>query len=115
MTRSTILDGLLQKTRFTAKNEKIYDITHADTETHGASVPTGYPPNTVALKIKATRISGTGNFVLNPTGSGSGYIVIANNGSAVWFISATRLFHYFLSVANDDWDIYCAGLITGEI
>ena len=102
--------------RIVPASGKIYDITHADTNEHSVALPAGYPANTKALIIYPLRIAGTGHFA---TISVSGMPAAEarrfnNNGEGgMWIRAVDGLFYYRLNVANDDWDIYSNGYITG--
>jgi len=91
---------------------KIADITHADTNEHSMSLPAVYPANTRAIYIRCARIAGTGEFQVHSVSGDAGITQVT--GRDVWWIrAADGLFYYALSVANDDWDIYADGYITG--
>ena len=92
---------------------KIYDITHADTAVHGVALPAGCPANTRAIYISAFRIVGTGVLNIRSGSTDVGYVSLVSLGGVLWFRAADGLFHYSLSVANDDWDVYAKGYITG--
>ena len=94
---------------------KIADVTHADTVEHSMALPAGYPANTKAIIIRAARQAGTGSFRLYcPSGSFSYVLTSGGASSCGWWIrQADGLFHYSLSVANDDWDIYGSAVMTG--
>lgn len=93
---------------------KIYDITHADTNEHSVSLPTGYPANTKLLIISGQRMSGSGNLQLRSTsGVAESRWTVAPDREGVWPRAADGEFYYKLTAANDDWDIYVLAYITG--
>ncbi len=100
--------------RITPASGKIADITHADTAEHSMALPAGFPGNTRAILVLGNRIAGTGNFVLRSV-SGVGIAGrLAHYSAHLWWVRAIDgLFYYNLTVANDDWDIYGVGYITG--
>ena len=92
---------------------KIYDITHADTAEHSVALPAGYPANTKAMVVQAYRTAGTSNFHAT---SVSGVVLgwkIGTALSGLWLRATDGLFYYHLEVANDVWEIYALGYITG--
>jgi hypothetical protein len=95
---------------------KIFDITHADANEHTVPLPAGLPENTKAMLIFGDRIGGTGIFrAISTAGDGNiAYVGVANNLWGLWVRAADGLFHYKLSVAGDDWDIYVLGVFFGE-
>jgi hypothetical protein len=103
------------KNRIVPASGKIMDITHADTNEHAIALPAGFPANTRALLIMPSRQAGTSNFrILSVTGDTVGAILLSNQQCAVWVRSASGDFLYRLMAANDDWDIYCVGYLTGS-
>ena len=104
------------KNRIAPASGKIYDLTQADVNEHAVALPGGYPANTRALVIMASRQAGTGNFrIISVTGDTVGGLLISNQGTAVWVRSASGDFLYRLTAINDDWDIYSIGYLTGSI
>jgi len=101
-----------EMTRIVPATGKIYDLTHADTNEHTAALPSGYPANTKAIHVKAIRAAGTGSILLKSV-TGGDAIILAHNAHGLWFRAANGSFYYELSVANDDWNIYATGYITG--
>jgi len=96
----------------TSTATKIYDITHSDTDAHSVDLPVGYPENTVALIVSVIR-AGTGNLHLRPAALGTN-MILGQNGWGMWLRSpADGKFHYALGTADDDWDVYSVGYITG--
>jgi len=108
---------------FVPYNGKIADITHADTNKHtltlangaGTGAIAGETRKIIAVQLGCARIAGTGYFKAYPnegagpnefpTLMGYGYnkVVIANG---------TQRLQYALSVANDDFDLYCYSYVV---
>jgi len=107
---------------FVPMNEKIADITHADTLQHFLALapvlhaPGVAPPETrkiIVIILTSERQAGTGGFTVYPNEGGwcdisiwKAYpvpIVIANG---------TQRLQYSLPVANDDFDLYCMGYVV---
>ena len=107
---------------FVPYNGKIADITHADTNLHTLTLANAAGTGAIAsetrkiigLLIDPYRISGTGVFHVFPNSGAKdescssgqfmyGIIVIANN---------TQTLTYHLTVANDDFDLYCLGYVV---
>ena len=99
---------------FTPYNEKIADITHADTAKHTISLESlGLPPTAIVLLLGAVRISGTGYLQVYPN-EGVDLIRLGpafNNAVFPIAIILERL-EYKLNVASDDFDVYCFGFWT---
>lgn len=93
---------------FPYEDGKILDITHADTNEHTATMPAGIPSNCVAMYVVPYRIGGTGQWAFRSVSGGNDDICNSNE-SVVWFRAANGNWYYRLTVANDDWDIYCWG------
>ena len=99
--------------RIVPASGKIYDITHADTNEHSVALPTGYPANTKILIVRQTRIAGTGGIkIFSVTGDNIGGVLSEGN-IGVWVRSADGTWLYKLTIANDDFDVYALGYITG--
>ena len=102
---------------FVPYNGKIADITHADTNKHTLDLATALSETRkiIAVQLGCARIAGTGYLKPYPnegagsnelpTFSGYGYnkVVIANG---------TQRLQYALSVANDDFDLYCYSYVV---
>jgi hypothetical protein len=106
---------------FVPLNAKIADITHADTLKHtltlangaGTGAIAGETRKIIAVHLSAWRMGGTGFFETYPNEGAQfqtilwdtswGYQAIANG---------TQRIQYNLSVANDDWDVYCFGYVV---
>ena len=105
---------------FVPFNDKIADITHADTNLHTLDLETalqilGIPETRkiIMVILAPSRVSGSGEFYTYPnegskampfeTFYGFGSVVVADN---------TQRLQYKLSVANDDWDLYCLGYVV---
>lgn len=102
---------------FVPYNAKIADITHADTSVHtltlanaaGTGAIAGETRKIIALIWKDIRISGTGSLAKFPNeGSNSTW------GSPVDIVIAegSQRASYSLSVAGDDFDVYCYGYVV---
>jgi len=93
---------------------KIYDITHADTNEHTVALPATYPANTKAIIITGIRIAGTGYVRIKSVSGGTGYDSCLDvRFQYMWIRATDGLFYYNLSVANDDFDVYATGYVTG--
>jgi hypothetical protein len=107
---------------FVPYNEKIADITHADTILHtlelanaaGTGAIAGETRKIVSVEIGADRIAGNGSFRMYPNEGAR--ILNINTGTAYHHIviiaNATNRLQYSLSVTNDDWDVYCVGYVV---
>ena len=109
--------GLAGRQIFVPYNNKIADITHADTQKHTLDLAAALSEtrNIVVVHLGATRISGTGQFTIYPNEGTYNLIPawpVAN--SEVWAIlkNATNRLQYNLNVINDDWDLYCFGYVV---
>lgn len=99
---------------------KIYDINESDTNQHSVALPSTAPPKTRAMLVQRERVSGTGNIeivsVPGTTGSQLGLFITAYNSSGtIWIRANDGLFYYAQTVANDDFDVYVIGYITGDL
>jgi hypothetical protein len=106
---------------FVPYNGKIADITHADTNKHtltlanagGTGAIAGETRKIISLELMAERTGGTG-----------GFAAYANEGVKVFYLDGwnaikfvvikdgTQRLQYALTVANDDWDLYCFGYVV---
>ena len=102
---------------FVPYNGKIADITEADTNRHTLDLATALNETRkiVAVNVSGTRITGTGYFHVYPN-EGTHYFELG-----VWntyprgycaIANGTQRLQYKLSVANDDYDIYCFGYVV---
>lgn len=106
---------------FIRYNAKIADITHADTALHTLTLANGAGTGAIAgetRKIIAVltvwpRIAGTGAVYLYPN-EGASRIYEANNVAGPFCVIAdnSQQLQYALSVANDDYDLYCMGYVV---
>jgi hypothetical protein len=116
------LSGLSGQQIFVAYNGKIADITHADTNQHtlelanpaGTGAIAGETRKIVMVHVIPARIAGTGSFYVYPN-EGAQFVDLGN-----WFYSRgitiiandSQRLQYSLSVANDDFDLYCFGYVV---
>jgi len=116
MSMNKSFTGSLNKKKtvlFVPYNGKIADITHADTNNHTLDLAAALSETRkiIAVECEGRRIAGTGYFKPYPN-EGSGSIAGgAGSYSSWWCIIKpdTNRLQYSLSVANDDWDLYCWG------
>lgn len=103
---------VLNFTNFVGYNGKIFDLTYADTSHHyTSSVATALSETrtVVGLVLTSTRSSGTGNLnVYSIEGASYDLVSTIRTGCSVIGIINDRIEHN-LSVANDDFDLYCLG------
>lgn len=106
---------------FVSYNGKIADITHADTLTHlltlangaGTGAIAGETRKNIALIISSYRMAGTGNLRVYPNeGAGLRYTNSDYSATDCVIANGTQRLQYSLSVANDDFDLYCWGYIV---
>ena len=105
---------------FVPYNGKIADITHADTNLHtltlanaaGTGVIAGETRTIVAVLLQSRRASGTGIF--NSAPNEGVYIHQWSNYEEGIFLIAknSQQLQYSLSVAGDDWDLFCFGYVV---
>ena len=94
-------------------NDQIADITHADTNKHEITLAAmGLPNNVVKLHLGVTRISGTGVMQFYPGEGTRGVSVATGIAGHVAVIIVNERLQYKLSVANDDFDLFCLGYET---
>lgn len=94
-------------------NGKIADITHADINRHTLDLEAALTETRkiISVIISANRIVGTGNFKCYPNEGASG----TDTNSVVYprattiIADGTQRLEYSLTVANDDFDVYCLG------
>jgi len=96
-------------------NGKIADITHADTNKHLLTLAAalGETRKIIAVQLWAFRQAGAGEFRTYPN-EGLLEVGYVQFGPAQWTVIAdgTQRLQYSLSVANDDWDLYCIGYMV---
>lgn len=98
--------------RFHLFNNKVADITHADTNKHEITLATmGLPLNVVAMIIVATRQGGTGGLNVYPNEGVYNLQGTYTSNCMVVGIINQRL-QYALSVSGDDFDLVCFGYWT---
>ena len=97
--------------------QKIADITEADVNKHTITMDAmGLPMNTIKIQVSMIRIAGTGIMVFYPYNSALG--IKPDNSSSVTTLRPREIgiehgeLVYNLTVANDDFDIYCTGYAT---
>lgn len=100
--------------RFVPYNGKIADITHADTNKHtlDLAIALSERRKIIAVMVTGIKQSGTGVFCVYPN-EGSTYLVAS--WEAMRFVimaDGTQRLQYNLSVANDDFDLYCFGYVV---
>jgi len=104
-----------QKQIFVPYNGKIADITHADTEKHFLDLAAALSETRkiVSVLVALTRVAGTGNFYIYPN-EGDAFI-----GLSIYRMSedcviadGTQRLQYALTVANDDFDLYCFSYVV---
>lgn len=106
---------------FVPYNGKIADITHADTLTHTLDLAAALSETRkiIAVVVSAVRIAGTESLYAFPNeGAWCNQIttvtwadVIANTVLIIIANNTNRL-QYRLSLANDDFDLYCFGYVV---
>jgi hypothetical protein len=101
---------------FVPYNGKIADITHADTNKHTLDLATALSETRkiIVVIVMSGRMAGTGYLncypnegadrILTGSGSGADHSVVIKDG--------TNELRYALSVANDDFDLYCFGYVV---
>lgn len=93
-------------------NAKIADITHADTSVHYLDLAVALPETRkiIKLTIRASRISGTGELrVYSNEGAAYQQAGTITTDVTVTIAAGTQRLKYNLTVANDDFDLYCFG------
>jgi len=109
------LTGLAGQTLWVPYNGKIADITHPDIIKHflDLEVALGETRKIVAVIVSAERIAGTGIFSVYPNEGARGQEITGGHFTKVTVImDGTQRLQYALSVANDDFDLYCLGYIV---
>jgi len=101
---------------FVPYNGKIADITHADMNkyTLDLATPLAETREIIALFLSASRMAGTGELWAYPN-EGVEYMILSTGryqrGTCIIAAGTNRL-QYSLSVANDDFDLYCFGYVV---
>ena len=99
-------------TTFVPDNTKVADITHADVNHHTITLATmGLPVTAVCLILGAMRQGGTGMFYAYPNEGGVGFYIghVGGTSYAKSVGIINQRLEYNLTVANDDFDLYCFG------
>ena len=103
---------------YTPMAEKIADLTHADANKHTITLSAlGIPDNAVAVLVWGKRITGTGQLYAYPLeGAEPIRIGMAGDVGGTYYLQlvpvANARLEYALTVANDDWDLWCFGYFT---
>ena len=105
---------------FVPYNGKIADITEADTNTHTLTLANGAGSGAistetrmiVSVRLKPSRVSGTGNFLCYPNEGVYTYTFSTTEEGEVGVAAGSQRLQYALSVVNDDWDLYCFGYVV---
>ena len=104
---------------FVPYSGKIADITHADTDKHTLDLATALSDTRKIIMVIITwiRISGTGELAVYPNeGTGTHYGASWTSSSIASFPlvikDGTQRLQYALSVASDDFDMYCKGYVV---
>jgi hypothetical protein len=109
------LSGLAGQQIWVPKNGKIADITHADVNDHTLNLATALSEtrNIIALVLSCIRISGTGTMYGYPNEGATPVVVPLYSASGLVIIKdGLNRLKYYLSVANDDFDLYCFGYVV---
>jgi len=101
---------------FVPYNDKIADITHADVNKHTLDLAAALTETRkiIAVIVNMQRITGTGTFLIYPNEGAtatSGYYGFQHQYTIV-ILDGTQRLQYALSVANDDWDLFCFGYVV---
>jgi hypothetical protein len=113
------IDRPRHRTLFVPFNGKIADITHADTNKHTLDLAAalGETRKIISIFFKGNRIAGTGYFNTFPNEGVTELVWATGGAGCIAYIlkDNTQEMQYVLTVANDDWDIYCYGyVVDGE-
>jgi hypothetical protein len=107
--------------RFVPLNAKIADITHADTVKHllvlangaGTGAIAGETSQIISVTLTSARMAGTGEILLySNEGARSMTLNPWGMEGTVMIMNGTQRLQYSLSVANDDFDLYCHGYVV---
>lgn len=101
--------------RFIPYNAKIADITHADVLKHFLDLAAALPETRkiIAIIIGVTRVAGTGYIRVYPN-EGVRHDFMTHDAVSLTVVIAdgTQRLQYNLTVANDDFDLYCLGYVV---
>ena len=101
---------------FVPYNGKIADITHADTNNHTLNLAVALSETRKIIKVQilGVRIAGTGDIKIYPNEGASSYILQTSGyySDECIIANGTNRMLYSLTVANDDWDLYCFGYVV---
>jgi len=100
--------------RFIPYNGKIADISEPDTEKHFLDLKAalGETRRIISVIVFATRISGTGEFIIYPNEGPYGVNVNTwSHTTEVIIKDGTQRLQYRQTVAGDDFDLCCLGYI----
>jgi len=96
-------------------NGKIADITHADTNKHTLDLETALSETRkiVAVILRDQRIAGTGNLQwFSNEGTLQYNKAVTMYPHTLVIADGTQRGQYSLTVANDDWDVFCHGYVV---
>lgn len=105
-------------------NAKIADITHADTNLHtltlanagGTGAIAGERRKIISISLAGIQIAGAGALYVFPNEQAGGgnycYVPSWGNIPDVVLADGTQRLQYSLSVAGNDWDLYCIGYVV---
>lgn len=106
---------------FVPYNAKIADITHADTDPHlltlannaGTGAIAGETRKIIAVILSVYRVAGAGNLGFHPN-EGALTVTTTNSSAShiVVILAASQRLQYELSVAGNDFDLYCYGYVV---
>jgi len=108
---------------FVPYNGKIGDLTHADTNRHeltvanpaGTGAIAGETRKIIMLILGAVRMAGAGSFSLYPNEGATGspqWTTDVSNPHPIVIANDSQRVQYSLSVAGNDWDLYCMGYVV---
>lgn len=106
---------------FVPFNAKIGDITHADLNKHtltlanpaGTGALTGESRKVIAVFLNVDRMAGAGSFRTYPNeGATADLLAWSGPTSSTVIANGTQRLQYALTVAGDDFDLYCFGYVV---
>jgi hypothetical protein len=104
------------KTLFVPYNGKIADITHADTNQHLLDLAAALSEarKIISVLVGFDRMAGTGAILLYPNegANSSTWMTSRMNPPMTVIKNESNRLPYSLTVANDDWDVYCFGYVV---
>ena len=109
------LSGLAGQQIWVPYNAKIKDITETDTNKHYLNLKTTLSEtrNIIGALLFYLRQSGSGVLALYPNEGTAFYIYPSNQTSIALILLKDQInLQYSQTVANDDFDLYCAGYIV---